>query len=861
MISWALFKRRGIHTAVFSVVINLTIFIFFSWFLMKIEMAWWWVTVCAYLINLAWAYAAWLFQSKSLGHAPRRYILGAWRSWLSPLLIGALIGVCIATFFSIPSALENKIAIQKSWDILARETILWDFFKYSFLGLFAGLFIGFWWAGEDRRFRPTHVITFLAALTLTITLWSLFGLLVTFLIHKGYLIGETAWAATNWGVVPPWVSGFKKYLIQIQTFDVTALFVVPLLFGAVGRLRDFGRRALLIPLTFSCAVPMSFCNYEWWNSIQGQIIYEMSSPDSSTRASAHKWAETILKRYPNHLQWPRIAEDVSRYYYKGGNYKKSRALYEEIANRYGLSNQWYWCVARTRNVLNTPHFGKPSSGINLSIPMVDYEEYLTHNWMALLSLIRYWEGPDVVESEVKIKLKNLSRSDDKILLNPMDSFADLDDAARNLGYEVLILSADLDKSIALMSSGIPIVHQNYDSFNLIFGFDKSRSAVSAYVFRELSRRLRKGARKEAKEILAIEPEGSGESKERLDRIANEATREYSADFWRSPALRHIGPLIAIVFPAGKSDAIAVALNTSLDALRRQSDGYLASLIGLSYLKHADPVHAVKWAKIGEEKTGDSIPLYIAYLAESFWKSRDKKPRSKIRLQDQFLELNRIFTYFNEPENVAFLKRASRQFEADLNANAIPWFILQSYLPLLERSDAVELSHIIKAMQGRLLIDPSSYADWKSLADTCEWAEDIPGMVHALKGAVSANPLDFKAKLRLAYGHVLLGQYDEAKTVLIETDPRQIKHDADYPFCLGVLAEWEGDTKEALKTYEEAVEMCRYKPIYHLRYGKLLMKEGLYDKASKVLEWVTKIDASEELAREAEMLLLKLEKIG
>jgi tetratricopeptide (TPR) repeat protein len=853
MVSRTLFRRGRKNTAILCFAINLAILLIFSWFLSNCSLAWWWVTSFCYFFNLAWAFCAWIFQRRFIGPAPRKYAVKEWKSWITPLLIGAVVGVCIGTIFSIGPAFYDRIQMRETLDTLDRVTILWDFLRYSFFGLPAGLLLGFWWAGDHRKFRASHVITFLSALFLTITVWGLLYLLFIFLIHKGILIGKEPLSSNAWAIIPPWVSGFRKIILQIDNYNILVLLAVPLLFGAASRIRDFFKKALLIPLTFICLISMSFADNSWWGSIQDQIIYDMSSSDSNKRASAHEWAKIMLRRYPNHMQWPKIAEELSRYYYSEGRYEESRALYCSVIDRYSGSHKWYWGLGRARAALNSPEFGKPSSVCRLEIPMVDYEEYLTHNWMALLSAIRFWEGPEIPESEVKIRLKGLSRSDDKILLNPLDSFADLDDAARNLGYKVIILPADLAKVKALIAAGIPVIHNDYNSFSLIFGIDQSRSAVCAYSFRALSHRLREETRKEAKEILAIEEEGRGQSMKRLARIANETYSEYSFDYWKSLAPRYMGPLLCIVFPEEKSPAVATALAIPLDDLKKQSDGYLAALIGLSCLSQADAVFAVEWAKISAGKIADPMPLYVAHLARLLWESRDKKVKSRIPLQDQFPELTRIFTYFSAPDNLVFLEQARLRFETDLNADIIPWAILNPYISMLDRSDAADLNMIIKVMHKRLSLNPA-YSYWQFLADTYEWAGDIPGMVNALKGLISSKPLDFKAKLHLAYGHVLLEQYAEAKEVMDMIDPARIKFDADYPFCQGAIAEWKGDRKKALKKYAQAVEMRRYKPVYHLRYGKLLLKEGLTGSAIKALEWAARIDAEEEIKKEAEIIL-------
>jgi tetratricopeptide (TPR) repeat protein len=854
MVSYAFYQREKKRTAILSFFVNLILFFAFSWVLLKSSVVWWWIVSFSYLFSVAWALTAWIFQRKTLGSAARRYVLSECKTWITPVLIGVIMGMCMATAFAIIPADQNRAKMMGTRDSLERETILWDFFMYIPAGVVIGGFLGFWWAGEREQFRASHVITFLSALTLTFLLLVFFILFLFFLIHRGTLEYMLIFSP-EWSVLSPWIKGFPKILHQIQGFDVIpTLFVISLLFGAVSRIRDFGKRALLIPLMFSCLLPKVFVEDWWWNGIQDQIIYEMSSPDSQTREAAHEWAEILLKRYPNHLQWPKIAEDLAQYYYHEGTYEKSRILYQHIVDRYHDSNQWYWNVGYARTALSSPDFGTPSSETALEIPVVDYENYLTPNWMVLLSLIRYWEGQDIAESEIKIRLKDLSMSDDLIELNSLGNFVELDDAAQNLGYNVLILPANLADVKALISGRIPVIHRRYSSFHLLFGFDESQAVVREYSFDKLSRRLQNEARKEAKEILAIEEEGRGESKKRLARIANEIYNEHSVVFWENTVMRYTGPLIAIVFPAEKTDLVVTTLNIPLDTLKRKSEGYLSTFIGLSYLNHVDPVQAVEWAKIGMAYSNDPLPLYVAHLAKLLWESRDTKIKSTLRLQDQFPELAQIFAYFNEEKNRAFLESAALRFKTDIDTTTFPWFILDTYISMLDRNNPNDFDLIIKLMKKKISINPANQSYWSFLADTYEWTGDIPGMIAALKGEISSNPMDFEAKLRLAYGHVVSEQYADAKSVLETIDVGESKYDADYLFCLGAIAEWEGNVEDALQKYEIAIEMRRYKPMYFLKYGKLLLQEGQKETAKKTLEWAARIDASEQIKQEAEKLL-------
>jgi hypothetical protein len=575
MVGLAFYHRDEKRIAALISVIHLIFFILLGWACLHIRLPWWWLSPITYFTNLLWAIAAWLFQNKRLGQAKERYAIRDYKSWIVPILIGIFIGVSIGTLFSVSPALENRMAMRQSIDSLDRESVLWTFFQYSFYGGFWGLLLGIWWAGEGKQFSARHIIIFLCALALTIVVWLLGWYFLQFLIRGGNVIDSADFRYSKWALIPPWMSGLRRQLLRFQSHDISALLIVPLLFGSVSRIRDFWKRSLVIILAVFCLLPLSFTTLDWWRDNQSNIIYEMSAPDQDQRSSAHKWASIMLARYPDHLQWPKIAQSLDRYYYENGHYQTSKAYFQAITDRYQTSNQWHWVVNRARAALNSPEFGKSAAKHTIAIPLVDYEEYLTRNWMSLLSIIRYWKGPEVAESQVIIELKHISRSDDKIELTPLENLADLDDAARNLGYDVTILPANLANAKNLIAAGVPVILPCYDRFYLIFGYDESRSVVRAYSFGKLSHTLKKEARREAKEILSMEAEGRGKSKNRLARIANQAYTEIACDYWSSAGLRSTSPLMAIVHPSEKKNTIAQALHVKPDILAQKSGGYLA----------------------------------------------------------------------------------------------------------------------------------------------------------------------------------------------------------------------------------------------------------------------------------------------
>lgn len=854
MVAWALYQRGQRRIALLAVGLNLAVFAAFAWATLTVSFVWQYVLTATYLVNLLWSFSAWVGQKYLLGAAPKRYYLHEWRSWLTPLVIGALFGVCLSVLFTIVPALQQRNEVWQIGETLDRESLLWDFFAALPWGGLVGLLIGFWWAGERERFHSGQILTFLPAVAATALLWSVLGLLFLFLAHKGTLADMFDSSSSYWAVVPPWTHGVGRVLLRLQLLDVSALIVVPLGFGAVSRIRDFGKQMLLIPLAFVCLLPRMFSENAWWTMIQDQIFYEMCSPSPHARAVAHEWAERLLQRYPEHLRWPQIANAVAQYFYEHGEYDRARVLYQDMIDRYSGVNQWHWSVNLAREALAMPDFGISPSGPSLSVPVVDYEEYLSTAWMSVLSVIRYWEGAEIPESEIKIRLKDLSRNADRINLSSLDSLVDLDDAVHQLGYDMFILAADVARLENLIAAGFPVIARRYNRMAVVWGFEESRNVASQYSFDYLSSRVRHERPKETREILELEAEGQGESQERLTRISYEAYDEFSLTTWKNPILRYSGPVMAVVLPTDRITSVAAILGSPLEQIQQEHQGYLATLIGLSYVENSDPEHAIEWAKVGAQKLTDPLPWYVAHLAETLWLSRNQTVKSVLPLQQQFPELAQIFAYFAEPVNRTFLDQARQRFLQDLPQNTIPEMILRRYKSFLDTSNPDESAQMIRILQNGLAIDPEDYHAWRQLANLYERAGDTAGMVAALRGAIAMYPTNFEDKLRLAYGLVVLEQYADAQAVLNTIDVGRIAYNADYMFCRAAIVESEGKIKQALQYYASAIEMRRHSPIYHLKYGKLLLQQGQTTQAQKALEWAARIDASGTIKQEAERLL-------
>jgi len=855
MVLWAAFKRGNKRTALLGLIVNLAVYGLFSFYAVKARMPWWWLSSSFYVINLVWAMSAWIFQRIIVGgRPPARYIWSERSTWVSPFVIGFIIGVSLSIVTGIPGAMGERYRALAAEDILGRGSVLWIVLQNAYKGIPFGMLLGLWWAGEQRRFSVSHIITFLSAYFSTLLFMTGTGLFLIFLFTKGAVAANFLSHSPEWALTPPWATGLPKVLTIVSQYDLDLL-VIPLLFGAVPRIRDYFKRLLWLPVVLSISLPFFYVDNAWWGVIQGRVFYDMSSSDERTRAAAYETADELLIRYPEHLHWPSIAEAVARYRYESGRFDAAKTLYQTVIQRFKGSNRWYWEVKGAEAALGSTGFGDPGCVSRIDIPVIGYESYLTSNWMGLLSVIRYWEGPQSPESNVTIKLKSLSKSDDKIQLNPLVTIADLDDAVKTLNYEMAILPSSLAELKALISAGIPVILVDKEMFRVVYGFDGGRSAVLFYGFESLSEQTRQEGRGEAKEILALKAEGHGESKERLDRIGREATGEYAVSAW--DAIKYRAPYMVAIYPRSKAQALADAVQQPLDSITAATRGYLSAFIGLEFLRHADPAQAFEWAKIGSRLVSSPFPLYVGELSRLYWESREKIVGTILPFQDQFPELKETELTFGAAENRSFLENARHRFENDFKEGALPYFLLDALKTTLVSSDPDDQEMLIKLGHARVALDPSDADGWKTMAGAYEHTQNLPGMITALEGLTTLEPLNFNAKIDLAYALVLQGEYGKAESALKEIDPEKVKYNGDYPFCLGVVAERNNNPKMALEYYEEAIEMRRYKAVYHLHYGRLLLAGGRKEEAAKALRWAATIDAEGSIKKQAELLLSQI----
>lgn len=856
--SWLLVIRQMYHRRekVFALVlffVNVIILSAYAFASISAKLPWDLLLSFIIASNLVWAVGAWVFQRYYIGAAPKRYRWLEWRNWISPILIALVLSAGLAVMFAVFPVIGERLDILYGNDILDKRVVLWDFFVYVPFFVPYGLLVGFWWAGEGYRFSVPHVISYLSGLMVFFVILMVIYQLFLFLLFKG----QPYQGLLDAPLLAHDMTGLQAFLQGMQEYDQLAFVLAPLLLGSVSSIREFWRRSLVIfPVLCLCLLPLSFYSAEVWAFAQGHIMHEMTSPETQVSNKAFSRAGILLARYPEHDRWPEFGLLLARHRYENSDYDGAKKIYEEIATRFMDTPRWSFAGDLARSVLNSNGFGTEKKGEDIALPLVNHESYLTPNWMALLQLIRYWSDESISESEILIRLKSLSKSDEKIKLSSITTLAELDDRAGSLGFKVLILHANQDIARSLLNSSIPVILPVYKYFYLLNGIDESRSLFRGYAYSKISERLREGDKNAVKEILFLEQEGKGESLKQLKHIAAQASIEIHDTFWGSALQIDSAPFMAVVYPESAADKIAEALPGSIDELQRQSKGYLAAFIAMHFLDAADPVQSIKWAMISRQLTKEPFGLHIAFLAERLWKTRDKLTTSQLSLDGQFPELAEVAEFFAVDSTKSFLQEAEQQFEADQAADKLSWIIRNEYSDFLDSSNPAELALLINLSKQNVVANPGHRRAWLSLAELYEWQGDVESIISALEGALAANSWNDEIALMLAYRYVQADRKESVEEIMAMIDPAQADLNPHYIFCQGALANWDEDKGEAAAYYAKAIEMRRYIPLYHLHYGELLLREGRTEEARKVLQWAIQVDVERGRVRKAAESLLK-----
>ncbi len=776
---------------------------------------------------------AWLVQRKTFGKAPRRLYPSEWKNWISPLVIAVFLGIGLSIVIGAFPLFGERIQEYQANDLLTRKVILWDFFRFIPYSLLFSLPIGIWWAGERKRFTASSIVGYFFGLIVSYLLLAAMSSLFYFLLSRGRIAGMN-----SMGEVLPKLHGMKQALRFITSNDYSTYFILPLLLGTVAGITDFWKRSLTIfPLLIVSFLLTVFFSPRHWQFYQQQIFYEMTSEDAAKRAGAFDKAELLLARFPNHDHWPEIAAKVADFRYSQKEYDSARRLYTEVLQRTEDSSRWWRQAALAAAALGSERFGKEQSSFELAMPQQHYESYMTGNWMALIRNLRYYESQNnVSEADTLIHLKDISKDDDKITLEAMPSIADLYNNAADLGYKVLLLPSELKSIEKLIRAGIPVIQPIRNSFYLLSGIDDSRKIVTGFNYENILDGLKKA------DLEGVSGNSLFESRKNTIRAAGGQSRidllakaELPFSFWQQPVQQDCALRIAVVIPPEQLPRVPTVLGKDQQKMEQGSRAALTAQISLSALNSGDIIQAVSWAKRSYRLRKDSMPLHVAHLAALLWQSRDNRIASKMHLEKQLPRLEEIDHFLADPETQDFLLLAKNQFASDFSSRRLDWVFRKQYQDFLDISNPEDREKLISIAEQNVRFQPDSRKDWLYLASLFEWERNLGKTISSYQGALAADAWSDVVALKLAYLFIQNHQFVEADKLLADIQPKSVKYEPDYFYCLASLADWRQDFAKAGRYYQKAIEMRRYDSHYHLDYAKMLDRLGKNQEMSKKLK--------------------------
>jgi tetratricopeptide (TPR) repeat protein len=310
--------------------------------------------------------------------------------------------------------------------------------------------------------------------------------------------------------------------------------------------------------------------------------------------------------------------------------------------------------------------------------------------------------------------------------------------------------------------------------------------------------------------------------------------------------------MAAIHPTDGHQSVAAALGRRVEDLSRAHRGRLAALIALSYFDHADPKNCLQWSQIASHSIDEPLVGQVAYLGVLLWRQRAERIGTAFELEKRFTILDDVNRFLETEPMRPFIRSVQEQFEDELAAYGpgLTWPIRWRLLWLLDRHDGRQRQQMIELLQANVATNPADAGQWRLLADLHALNGNPVARAHTLAEAWSAAPGDADIALAWASTCARLDDPQRVEQILQGIDPSKVRHSSEYFFCLAAVAEWKKQFRAALDYYGRATKMCRYRPEYYLRYGRLLMAQGETKAAEKALAWAARIDSSGQLQKQA-----------
>jgi tetratricopeptide (TPR) repeat protein len=187
---------------------------------------------------------------------------------------------------------------------------------------------------------------------------------------------------------------------------------------------------------------------------------------------------------------------------------------------------------------------------------------------------------------------------------------------------------------------------------------------------------------------------------------------------------------------------------------------------------------------------------------------------------------------------------SKKYEKDIKISRDQYF-RESFKVGVDAANAGDYMKALEAFNNALIIEPEQVDTYKNLVFVYSRLDSIPGMMQVYEELLKVDPNDYETYLALASLHNRRQEYD--KTIALLRKGAEVAPDSTKPRIIGEIGityDLMGKGDEAMKTYEQALQMSPGNKDLLFNLGRLYFMRDDYANAVKQFTEVWKSNSED-----------------
>ena len=602
-----------------------------------------------------------------------------------------------------------------------------------------------------------------------------------------------------------------------------------------------------------------------WDSTYVHYLFfkgdrNINSLDAQERKRAVSQLEKYFRVFPNCKARGDLVLLLSQRYLLHGQKDKARQLLSSFISKDKENPDNLRYVRKARSILSRVDTLEPAEPEFIEdVPIIRPAEFLTPEWQALLTMLKFWRK-DMLPEEFKAELVKISTTEDRINLLELKYLIQFKEFARRLGYQTFFKFGNVEGLNRCMREKIPVLVKIGNNYCPVLGYDACTKQFGIFTYFAQFKEEGRITRRRVKESIYMDKVSILESER----------REYKENFkkviswWEEDCFKSDwqlrGNIIAFFFPEGEGENYLEKLGFNIEEVKLQTKAISLFSLASLYEDRGDKSDAIRlfWKahQLIPERRLFSQRIHICRMAL-------EKVSSDPRVRDLGLDFDSK-RHQNWKKGIKGIKAEDLEsceatFEKDYKNGRLYIGALKSYLNLWDENFVQERKHLIHVLKS--LIDsytPShSYGYRTILARVYRRNRNYKAFVREREDMALIKPADEDNRIELAKGYSELADFDlswrEWKKVCYV---RRIWQ-PEYYYVICQRFSKKGLYWLAGRFLELSLMLDKTQPKYHIAKARLLIKMKRPDDARRMLQWVLEIYTDEKEREKAEVLIKRL----